>query len=283
MEGLATTIVTISRFTHSGGETLARCLAERLGIPSISREVLKAVASQFGISEPLLREQLEKTQGLIHGPSPERRVYLAALQLALAEKAQQGPFIYHGHAGHLLLKGLPQILKVGIVASLQFRAQKLVKKENINLEESVRSIKQSDESRIKWVRFLYDVYWLDPSLYDLIINIEYISLETACELIVCTLQQEQFRERPEDKALVEDFVLASRIKAQLAVHERTKGLEVDVEAQKGVVKISGKVITGGIFPRGKKTTKNDLIEVAQKVPGVKQVLIALEEFAVPLE
>jgi cytidylate kinase len=277
------TVVTISRFTHSGGETLARCLAEKLGIPSISREVLKEVASQFGISEPLLREQLERTQGLIHGPSPERRVYLAALQLALAEKAQQGPFIYHGHAGHLLLKGLPHILKVGIIASLQFRAQKLMKKENINLEEAIKSIKQSDESRIKWVRFLYDVYWLDPSLYDLVINIEYVSLETACELIVCTLRQEQFKEKPENKALIEDFVLASRVKVQLATHERTKGLELEVAAEKGIVKISGKILTGGIFSRGKQTTKNDLIEVAQKIPGVKQVLIGLEEFPVPLE
>ena len=78
-------IITISRFTMSGGETLARCLAEKLKIPSLSREVLKEVATQFGITESLLRGQLEKTQGFIHGPSPERRVYLAALQLALAE------------------------------------------------------------------------------------------------------------------------------------------------------------------------------------------------------
>ncbi len=277
------TVVTISRFTHSGGETLARCLAEKLGIPSISREVLKEVAVQFGISEPLLREQLEKTQGFIHGPSPERRVYLAALQLALAEKAQQGPFIYHGHAGHLLLKGLPRILKMGIIASLPFRAQKLMQKENLSLEEAIKSIKQSDESRVKWVRFLYDVYWLDPSLYDLVINIEYISLETACELMVCTLGQEQFKEKPEDQALIEDFVLASRVKVQLAAHERSKGLELEVAAEKGIVKISGKIITGGFFPRGKHTTKSDLIEIAQKVPGVKQVLIGLEEFSVPLE
>jgi cytidylate kinase len=277
------TVVTISRFTSSGGETLANCLAEKMGVPSISREVLKEVAGQFGITESLLREQLERTRGLIHGPSQERRVYLAALQLALAEKALQGPFVYHGHAGHFLLKGLPQILKVGIVASLQFRAQKLAKKENLSLEDAVKSIKQSDESRIKWVRFLYDVYWLDPSLYDLIINIEFVTLETACELIACTLKQDQFREKPGDKTLREDFVLASRVKAQLAVNERTKGLEVEAAAENGVIRISGKIITGGIFSRGKKTTRHDLVEVAQKVPGVKQVLVGLEEFSVPLE
>jgi cytidylate kinase len=277
------TVVTISRFTMSGGEKLAGCLADRLAIPSLSREVLKEVASQFGITESVLREQLEKTRGLIHGPSPERRVYLAALQLALAEKAQQGPFIYHGHAGHLLLKGLPQILKVGIVAPIQSRVEKLMKQENLTFEEATKSIKQMDESRVKWVRFLYDVDWLDPSMYDLVINVGYLSQETACELILCALNQEQFKEKPENQALLEDFVLASRVKVQLAIHERTKGLDLEVESKKGVVKIKGKIMTGGFFPRGKQTTKNDLIEVAQKTPGVKQVMIGLEAFAVPLE
>jgi len=100
---------------------------------------------------------------------------------------------------------------------------------------------------------------------------------------VCTLEQEQFKEKPGNKALFKDFLVASRVKVQLATHKRTKGLELEVAAEKGTVKISGKIITGGIFSRGKQTTRNDLIEVAQTVPGVNQVLIGLEEFPVPLE
>lgn len=276
-------IVTISRFTMSGGETLARCLAEKLGIPSLSREVLKEVAGQYGITESLLREQLEKTAGSVRGPFPERRLYLAALQLALAERVQQGPFIYHGHAGHLLLKGVPQILKVGILSPLKSRAEKLMKRKDLTFEQAIKSIKQMDESRLKWVRFLYDVNWLDPSLYDLVINIENISLETACELILCTLEQEQFQEKPENKTLIEDFVLASQVKVQLATHERTKGLDLEVGSERGGVRIRGKMLTGGVFHRGKQTTRKDLMDVAQKVPGVQKVLIDLEEFAVPLE
>lgn len=276
-------IVTISRFTMSGGETLAHCLSEKLGIPSLSREVLIEVVGQFGVTESLLREQLEKTQGVTPGRLPERGVYLAALQLALAERAKQGPFIYHGHAGHLLLKGIPQILKVGIVAPLKSRAEKLMKSKNFTFEEAVKSIKQMDESRIKWVRFLYDMNWLDPSLYDLVINVGYISLETACELILCALKQEQFKEKPENKALIEDFILASRIKVQLATNERTKGLDLEVESERGVVRIRGKILTGGVFHRGIQTTRNDLMEIAQRMPGVQKVLIGVEEFAVPLE
>jgi cytidylate kinase len=276
-------VITISRFTMSGGEALAKCLSERLGIPAVSREVISEVANQFGISESLLRGQLEKAGGMVLGPSPERRLYLAALQLALAEKAQQGSFVYHGHAGHLLLKGLPQILKVGIVAPLQFRAQRLMNQENLSLEEAVKSIKQMDQSRIKWVRFLYGVDWLDPSLYDLVINIAYINLMTACELILFALQQEPFQEKPDRRDLIKDYVLASRVRVQLAAHERTRGLEVELGSERGVIKITGRILTGGIFHRGKETTRNDLIEVAQKVSGVQRVLVEVEESSVPLE
>ncbi len=104
-------IITISRGTMSGGEALAKCLSERLGIPAVSQEILQEASDRFGISQSLLLQQLEKTKGLIRGPSTERSLYLTAIQLALAERAQRGPFVYYGHAGHLLMKGIPRGLK----------------------------------------------------------------------------------------------------------------------------------------------------------------------------
>ncbi len=90
-----------------------------------------------------------------------------------------------------------------------------------------------DESRVKWTRFLYDVDWRDPSLYDLVINLDSIGIESACEMIVCTLNQKEFVESPESRIIIEDFLLASRVKAELAGHDRTKGLELEVSAEKG--------------------------------------------------
>ncbi len=276
-------IITISRFTMSGGERLAQCLSDRLGIPSVSREVIRQVANQFFISEDVLLEQVEKTKG---GPSPERRLYLASLQLALTEMAQRGDFIYHGLAGHFLLKGVPQILKVGIVAPVKLRAQKLMEQKNISMEEAVRSIRRWDEKSIKWARFLYDVDWLDPSLYDLVINIAQIGTESACEIVLCALDRPEFKESPERQSLVDDLVLASRVRVQLAIHERTRAWsELDVEAKDHVVKITGRVLMGGgiFFWRGEDRTRNELIAVAKTVPGVEKVILAVEGEAVPVE
>ena len=276
-------IITISRGTMSGGEALAKCLSERLGIPAVSQEILQEASDRFGISQSLLLQQLEKTKGLIRGPSTERSLYLTAIQLALAERAQRGPFVYYGHAGHLLMKGVPQVLKVRVIAPLNRRSQKLAEIEKISLEEAKKIIEKMEEGRIKWTRFLYGVDWRDPSIYDLVINLDAISLESACEMIICTLNQNEFKESPESQTIIEDFLLASQVKAELAGNDRTKGLELAVSAEKGKVRISGTFETGGIFPSGKHRIKNDLIEVARQVPGVKEVHIGLEDRPVALD
>ena len=276
-------IITISRGTMSGGEDLAKCLSERLGIPAVSQEILQAASDRFGISQSLLLQQLEKTKGLIRGPSTDRSLYLAAIQLALAERARMGPFVYYGHAGHLLMKGVPQVLKVRVIAPLNRRAQKLAETQKISLEESKKTIEKMDEGRIKWTRFLYDVDWRDPSLYDLVINLDSISIESACAMISDTLNQAEFKESPESQTIIKDFLLASQVKAQLVGHDRTKGLELEVWAEKGVVKIFASIETGGIFPSGRHRIKNDLIDVARQVAGVKEVQIVLADIPVVLE
>ncbi len=276
-------IITISRGTMSGGEALAKCISERLNIPAVSQEILQEASNRFGISQTLLQQQLEKTKGLIRGPSTERSRYLTAIQLALAEKAQKGPFVYYGHAGHLLLKGVPQVLKVRVIAPLLQRSRKLAETRKISFEEAKKIIEKMEEGRIKWTRFLYDVDWRDPALYDLVINLDAISLESACAVIVCTLNQKEFLESPASKRIIEDFLLASQVKTELAGHDRTKGLELEVWAEKGVVKVTGSFETGGIFHSGKQRIKNDLIEVAQKVAGVKEVKIGLADIPVALE
>lgn len=276
-------IITISRGTMSGGESLAKCISEKLGIPAVSQEILKEASGRFGISQPLLLQQLEKTKGLIHGQSTERGLYLTAIQLALAERAQKGPFVYYGHAGHLLLKGVPQVLKIRVIALLKNRASKFADTHNISFEEAKKRIEKIDESRIKWTRFLYNVDWRDPSLYDLVINLDAISLESACEIIIHTLKQQEFKESPESQNIIEDFLLACQVKTALVTHDQTKGLGLDVTSEKGVVTITGSFETGGIFPSGKHKIRNDLIEVARQVEGVKKVQIGVENIPVALE
>lgn len=84
--------------------------------------------------------------------------------------------------------------------------------------------------------------------------------------------------------MIHDFALAAKVQLQLALHDRTKGLELKVRAERQAVTIRGRVLTSGIFRwGGRETTRNDIIEVASHVPGVRSVSVDLEETTVPLD
>jgi len=264
----------------SGGREIAERVSERLGIPSISREVITEVADQFGISEKTLWEKMGHTKQA----APERYLYLCAMQLALAGRAQQGPFVYHGLAGHFLMRGIPRILRVGIVAPLKQRAMTFMQRKNVAFEEAVRSIQRWDEMRRKWVRFLYGVDWLDPSFYDLVINVGTIRMESASDLIISAMDREEFKDLPGRQRVIDDFVLAAKVQLQLAVDERTKGMELKVKAEGQTVRIRGRVLTSGVFRSGgSEITRSDITEVAGHVPGVRSVSVDLVETTGPLE
>jgi cytidylate kinase len=276
-------IITISRGTMSGGEELAKRLSERTGYPAISREIIVETASKDGISETLLLQQLTKAPGIIERLTGEKRIYVSTIQTTLAERALQGNFIYHGNAGHFLLKGLQGVLKVRIVAPMNYRIKKVIEKKNLTFKEAKSYIKNIDRQRIKWTKFLYGADWHDPSLYDLVINIEDLSISMACEIIIHTINLPEFQDTPERKKGREDFYLASLVKSKLTLSEKTRGMDINVEASDGTIVLSGKFYTSGPFPRGIHRTQNDILEVVQTVPGIKDIKITIEALGIPVE
>src|SRR4030042_1557549 len=278
-------IVTISRGTFSGGEALAHCLTKKSGLPAVGVEVIKEAATLYGISESEISQQLKQ------GPKvwerllgEKRRLYFIALQSAMAERAVKGDFIYHGLAGHFLLHGVPNVFKVRLVAPLSSRIKNEMAKQNITEETAKEYIQKVDERGKQWTKFFYHVDWTDPSLYDMVINLENLSLDTACGMIMYVLGQPEFQSSPEKKKAVEDFALACQIKAKIALNERTKGIELDVEVKDGKVRIQGKLYTTvGMFATGLRQSEAEIITIVKSVPGVKNVKVELQEIPVAVE
>jgi cytidylate kinase len=277
-------IITISRGTLSGGEDLAHQLSQRTGCPAISREVIRDAASQYGISEATLTDHMEKGPRFIERlVGEEKRMYLIAIQAALAERAERGDFIYHGHAGHLLLRGVPNVFKVRLIAPVEYRINRIREKKTIPDEEARRYIENIDKRRIQWTKFLYDVDWRDASLYDVVFNLESITLETACEMILQAISQPEFQDGHEKKKIIENFSMACRIKVKLALNDRTRGMPLDVKVQDGVARIYGKFLSSGPFASGLHMSQNDILEVVRTFPGIEKVEFDIKEAGIPIE
>ncbi len=256
-------VITISRGSFSGGKLLAECLARRLGYRCIDRDVIVERAAASGISQEDLRDALEKPPGFLDRFSHKKYIYLALIQAALAEEVRTGKAIYHGLAGHLLLRAGPQILRTRIIAPLEFRIGMAQARLKLDRDQAITYIERMDQQRRKWTQFLYGVDWGDPSLYDIVLNLETIDMEEACHVIATTAHERCFAFTPECQGAMDDLALSSRVRANLALNGSTSNLEVEVAAHGGVVSVKGRLISVDQL--------EEVERVARAVPGVTEL------------
>ena len=234
-------IITISRGTFSGGKELAECLAEKLGCDCISREVLVEAASQYDIPLDRLAHALDDAPGVLERMTLERIHYLAYIRAALAKHIKSEKIVYHGHAGHLLLKGIPHILRVRIIADMEFRIKAAIDRRNLDRKQAVAFIKKIDEGRRRWTSFLYHEDINNPLLYDMILNLEHMTIKGACEVVTASANLPEFQATPESQKKLTDFALAAGVRARIAQESGVGDEDIEIEAEDGVITITGSV------------------------------------------
>ncbi|PQP33706.1 histidine kinase, partial [Desulfobacteraceae bacterium SEEP-SAG9] len=106
---------------------------------------------------------------------------------------------YHGHAGHLLLTEIPQVLKVRILAEIEDRIAFLQQKQNISRKQALLDIEIEDKNRSNWTRYLYKTDINDPKLYDIIIKIGDLTIDKACEIICLAAKSDPYLMTDESK------------------------------------------------------------------------------------
>lgn len=265
-------VITISRGSFSGGKTLAECLAAKLGYRCVDREVIVERAAANGVSQEELLDALEKPPTLLERLRHKKYLYLALIQAALCEEVRTGQAVYHGNAGHLLLRGGPHILRVRIIAPLEFRVKMAQDRLKLSRGEVLDYIERMDENRRKWTQYLYGVNWGDPSNYDVVLNLEAIDICEACETVATLARQRCFEFSPCRRAAMDDLALSSRVRAELALDSATAHLEVTVEAKDGAVSLHGSASTMSDLA--------DVRRVAEAIQGVKS--LDLDELASPV-
>jgi cytidylate kinase len=256
-------IITISRGSASGGILLAQGLAEKTGYKLVSREDIIQSASKYGVPAEKLQEALLKPPGFWDRFRHERRRYLCFVQAALCEQAKEDRIIYHGNAGYILLRGISHVLCTHVVAPLSYRIEMLMKRENMLREDAILYIEKMDQHRKDWTRFLYGVDWLDPNLYDLMINLKTLDIKGAVDLVAAMVEREEFQVTEDSNKAMENLFLASRVRSALAADHRTASVELEVDANADTIYLKGKIRPASVV--------NSVIKVVSKVKGVREI------------
>ena len=265
-------IITISRGSLSATEMLAKKLSEKLNCQVVTREDVIKAAEKYGIKESELGELsfIDKSPTIWDKLSDRKKHYLSCFQTTLLEFAMKGSIIYHGHLAQFLLQDIPFVLRVLLTSPAEYRITTLMKEGGKTREQITSYIKLIDERRQKWSHYLYGVDWKDSSHYDIVFNLEKINIDIAVDILSSTATKKEFQSDSESFKIIKNLHMASKAKVFLQQSPRTKGSEVEVEADAN----SGSLIVRGNTPKvGSNMWEKDIKNVLSKVEGVKNIKV----------
>jgi cytidylate kinase len=203
-------IITISRGSYSRGIDIAEKLAKKLGYECISREVLLDASKEFNIPEVKLIHAIEDAPSIFDHIKDGKRRYVAFIREAFLEYIQKDNIVYHGFAGHFFTKDIPNILKVRIIANLDFRIKVLMEREKISEEKARKLLFRIDVERRKWSVYLYGIDTNTTELYDVILHIDCLQVDGAVDFIYDLANRPCFQTTPESQKKLKELLEAAK-------------------------------------------------------------------------
>jgi hypothetical protein len=260
-------IICISRGSFSIGKAFAESLAAKLGCACLGREELLELATRAGVAAGRLEMSCLKSRNLDERMLLEREHYQAFTTAALSERALAGPIVYHGRTGHLLLQGVPHVLRIRVVADLETRIKSVEERLGMTREKAKQYVAQVDEDRHRWVRTFYNLDWDTSSAYDFIVNLEHANVGNVAAAFCGVAQLPDFQETPFSRRALEDLLLAGRCRSALAEDDRTYHASFRVRAERGTVSVT-------YLPRHAEVAEV-IPRVLEGVPGVEHILCTM--------
>ena len=217
-------IITISRGSYSKGKETAELLARELGYECVSRDILLEASTHFNIPEVKLVRAIHDAPSFFERFKHGKEKYILFICEAFLEHIQKDNMVYHGLAGHFFIKGIPNILKVRIIADIEDRIREEMRREKISDKEARYILKKDDEERRKWSMYLYGIDTNDAGLYDILLHIDNMKVNDAVEILADLARRPCFQTTAESLMKIKDSYLAA--KARAAIFERFPAAEV---------------------------------------------------------
>ena len=138
----------------------------------------------------LLTEEYEDIQQptITRGHEVEDDVYIEAIESTMKEMAADGDVVFIGRGGHVILKDMPNVLRVGVVASFEDRIKTLMTREAIDKDKAIVTLEQRDQARKHFFKKYFELDEPDnPNLFHFTINSSEISTNYAAEMVIQNL------------------------------------------------------------------------------------------------
>ncbi|MBF0502055.1 MAG: cytidylate kinase-like family protein [Candidatus Riflebacteria bacterium] len=214
-------IITVSREIGAGGAYVALKLAEALSYTCVDKELLHEIAKKMGKNQTELTDFDQDTYSRISvffqealdsiakggrvfhtfGMGPldwegvdlfrpyptedfEHDEYIDVLRKVVNELAQKGNVILLGRGCQCILKDVPNVFHLRLVADRADRLVRVMEEQKLDKAKAEELITQRDDSARAFLLDFFDVAWGDPHLHHLTINTSRIQLDDCVKLVL---------------------------------------------------------------------------------------------------
>ena len=192
-------VITIARQYGSGGKTVGKMLADKLGIPFYNREIITMASEDSGVNAMLFSDErlkgdfLTRLRAHYHGnapvPNDSSKSYLKdealfAYQVKIIRRlADQGPCVMIGRCADYILRDKADCLKVFIHADMKFRAERIVKVYGEREQSPEERLRDKDKRRAAYHRFYTNMKWGRAQNYHLTLDSGVIGIDKCVDII----------------------------------------------------------------------------------------------------
>ena len=191
-------IITVSREFGSGGRTIGRQVAERLGIACYDSELIEKIAQQSGLAKEYVEKYGESAAAdSLYGNAMagrDRDGQSVADQMWFAQKqvitdlARKEPCVIVGRCADHILRDTADCVTVFIHADEQKRAQRIVSVYGEREDSPEKRLQEKDKKRKDYYELYTGTRWGQADHYMLCLDSGKIGIERCVEMI-CSLYQ----------------------------------------------------------------------------------------------
>lgn len=192
-------IVTIARGYGSGGRTIGKMLADRLGVKFYDKDLIRMASDVSGINESLFGQSDEKTKSGVFGKpgvykgeviAPGKSGFISEENLfnyqamVIKQIAEEGSCVIVGRCADYVLRDDPSVVRVFIYADEEACIKNAADVKGItDRREALKTIASTDKERAAYYKAHTGRDWIDARNYDLCLNSGNLGFDKCVEII----------------------------------------------------------------------------------------------------
>ena len=187
-------IITVSRQFGSGGRTIGKLTAERLGIPCYDHEFIEEVAKSCGFAKEYIEAHGEysdsgnllgrifKSANRFDNLSNQDKIWIEQRKIIL--KIAEEPCVIVGRCANYILRDRDDVLNVFIHADDKFRAERIVSLYGEKPEKPEKRLRDKDRRRAAYYKDYTETEWGVASNYHLALDSGKLGIDSCVNILV---------------------------------------------------------------------------------------------------